>query len=224
VGSGILILLVLIFVTAARAHGPYEISSVVYLQSNHIELSAEMEFPTGLMLAGLKPSSEAAAARQFEAALPQLRELAGSFYKITAGGNLLVPGRTNVELGVEGHIRFQLDFALTTARPLRFVLNGLKKADQQMTYGASLAVLDMVNRKILSQTMLFNDAPVAEFLAASTLARPATNTAPVTTSDTNSPAPPPASPTPSSIFALVVGGIVGVVVLVLFCPMLRRRS
>ena len=149
--------------TLLWAHDPYEITSVVYVRSNRIELFVEMEFPTGMTLAGQKRTREIATESQFEAALPRLREFAGSFYEITAGHNVVSPLRTNVELGVEDHIRFQVEFAPTRYRPLRFVLRGLRNVSEQAPYGASLTVLDMVDQKVLGQTTLFADSSVAEF-------------------------------------------------------------
>jgi hypothetical protein len=152
-----------LFLTSARAHDPYEISSVVYLHSNRIELFIEMEFPTGMSLAGQKPTQERAAVTQFEAALPQLRELAGSFYDFTAGNHVVPSLATNVELGVEDHIRFRVDYATTPHRPLRFVARGLGGNADENPYGASLTVLDMVHRKVLGQTTLFTASAPVEF-------------------------------------------------------------
>src|SRR5688572_26852362 len=75
----------------ALAHDPFEINSVAYLYSNRIEIFVELEFPTGMTLAGQKPVRDVAALSQFEAALPQLRELAGRFYDLTAGNNVVLP-------------------------------------------------------------------------------------------------------------------------------------
>lgn len=152
-----------LFLTSARAHDPYEITSVVYLHSNRIELFIEMEFPTGMNLAGQKPTQERAAVAQFETALPQLRELAGRFFDFTAGHHVVPALATNVELGVEDHIRFRVDYATTPHRPLRFVARGLGGNADENPYGASLTVLDMVDRKVLGQTTLFAASAPAEF-------------------------------------------------------------
>jgi len=156
---------VLLLSVSAQAHDPYEITSVVYIQSNRIELFMEMEFPTGMTLAGLVPSREVAAETQFEAGLLQLKNFAGGLFEITAGNNVVQPLQTNVELGVEMHIRGKVEFALTDYRPLRFVSRGLR-AVPDVPYGVSLTVLDMVNQKVLGQAALFADSPAAEFPAA----------------------------------------------------------
>ena len=159
----ILICLAALFATPAWAHDPYEITSVAYLYSNRIELFMEMEFPTGLTLAGQKPVRDVAVLTQFEAALPRLRELAGGFFEFTAGHNVVLPLATNVELGVEDHIRFRMEFTPTQYRPLRFVAHGLGSDSSENPYGTSLTVLDMVNQKVLGQTTLFAATPTAEF-------------------------------------------------------------
>ena len=161
----------LVAIGACHAHDPYEITSVVYIRSNMIELFMETEFPTGMTLAGLTPTREVAAETQFEAGLPQLKNFAGGLFEITAGNNAVRPLSTNVELGVEMHIRGKVEFALTDYRPLRFVPRGLR-AVPDVPYGVSLTVLDMVNQKVLGQSALFADSPPAEFPAPATLTTP----------------------------------------------------
>jgi hypothetical protein len=156
--------LMLAGVATSLAHDPYEITAVVYIQSNRIELFVEMEFPTGMTLAGQKPSREATISSQFEVALPQLEKLAGAFLEITAGNNAVLPLRTNVQLGVEDHIQCKVEFAPTDYRPLRFVPRGLRNVADS-PYGISLTVLDMVKQKVLGQTTLFADSPAADFPA-----------------------------------------------------------
>ncbi|HEX5218032.1 MAG TPA: hypothetical protein VFZ59_00570 [Verrucomicrobiae bacterium] len=163
--------LVLLSVGSVRAHDPYEITAVVYVRSNVIELFVEMEFPAGMTLAGLSPTRDVAAETQFEAGLPQLKNLAGGLFEITAGNNVVQPLSTNMELGVELHIRGRVEFALTDYRPLRFVPRELK-AVPDVPYGISLTVLDMVNQKVLGQSALFADSPPAEFPAAASTTTP----------------------------------------------------
>lgn len=170
------------FASSARAHDPYEITSVVYVRSNVIELFIEMEFPTGMRLAGVEPVRDVAALHQFEKAQPQLSALAGSFFDFTAGNNKVAALTTNIALGVEDHIQFKLEYAATPLRPLQFNARGLRGATDS-PYGTSLTVLDMVNQKVLGQTTLFADSaraefppPVAEPIAALAEAAPATAT------------------------------------------------
>ena len=129
-----------LIVLSAKAHDPYEISSVIYLKTNRIELLVEMEFPTGMRLAGLTPTKDVAVLSQFDAGQTRLFEAAGSFYEITAANNVIQPLSTNVELGVEDHIRFHVEFANTAHRPLRFVAHSLKSLADQGGYGVSLTV------------------------------------------------------------------------------------
>ncbi len=161
--TALLICLVVGWSATTRAHDPYEITSVAYLHSNRIELFVEMEFPAGMTLAGQPPVRDIAALTQFESALPRLRELAGGFFDLTAGNNRVQPLMTNVEFGVEDHIRFRLEYAPTRHRPLRFVARGLGAAANENPYGTSLTVLDMVNQKVLGQSTLLAATPTAEF-------------------------------------------------------------
>lgn len=209
----ILICLLVLFAPTARAHDPYEITSVVYVRSNMIELFVEMEFPTAMNLAGTPPVRDVAALSQFEKAQAQLRTLAGSFFEFTAGNNAVLALSTNIELGVENHIRFQLEYAATPHRPLQFTAHGLRRSTDS-PYGTSLTVLDMVNQKVLGQTTLFADSPRTEFpppaeastasVVTPTIATPANRT------ETNPPASqPPTTAAPERPFrpwlALILG-------------------
>ncbi len=169
---------------STKAHDAYEITSVVYMQSNRIELFAEMEFPTAMKLAGLNPTKDVAVLSQFEAGLPRLLEAAGNFYEITAANNVIQPLSTNVAMVVDDHIQFRVEFASTSHRPLRFAARSLKALAEQGGYGASLTVLDMVNKRVLGQTTLFADAPTTEFSVTNQYVRPVP------------PAPLPAAQTP----------------------------
>jgi len=188
-------LLGLVTADLARAHDPYEITSVAYVHSNRIEMFIEMEFPAGMRLSGQKPVNDLAILSQFETALPRLRELAGNFYRFTAGNNAVAVLSTNVELGVEDHIRFRVEYAATPHRPLRFTARGLGGISDENPYGTSLTVLDMVNQKVLGQTTLFPATPDAQFPPATEtdLVDTPTNapTPTATISDTETPTPPP---------------------------------
>lgn len=147
----------------AQAHDPYEISSVVYVRSNSVELLMEMEFPTGVLLSGQRPSPGLSPTNWFESELPQLADSAGTFFQITAGNHALLPTSTNVTMGVENHIRFKLEFAPTPHRPFRIVAPGIRALSELGPYGVNLTVLDMVNQKVLGQTTLFADSLPVEF-------------------------------------------------------------
>ena len=95
--------------------------------------------------------------------MPQLLDLAGNFFAVTAGNNAVQPLSTNVALGVEDHISFQIHYAPSPHRPLRFVARGLEANAGENPYGTSLTVLDMVNMKVLGQVTLFAASPTAEF-------------------------------------------------------------
>ncbi len=156
--------LLLVSVLVAKAHDPFEIASVVYLQSNRFELMVEMEFATGVILSRSEPSQAASADAQFESVRLPLEQLMGGLLEITAGSNAVVSVRTNVQRGMEPHIRGQLELTLTDHRPLRFSAPGLR-AVPDAPYRIRLTVLDMVNRKVLGQTILFADSAPVDFPA-----------------------------------------------------------
>lgn len=231
------IIVIVLCGTTANAHDPYEITSVAYVHSDRIELFIEMEFPAGMTLAGQKPVRDVAVLSQFETALPRLRELAGGFYQVTGGNNVLYPVSTNVELGVEDHIQFKVEYPATQFRPLRFVALGLGAEASENPYGTSLTVLDMVNQKVLGQTTLFAATPEAQFPPQSAEAIPAqamietklvpTNTVsehPTLLAHTNTIAPAPI-PTrfPIRVDLVVIYGLIGAVVLTVFVSLRKRQ-
>lgn len=227
-GTALLICLLVGGSVSTRAHDPYEITSVAYIHSNRIELFVEMEFPTGMTLAGQKPVRDIAVLSQFETALPRLRELAGSFFNLTAGNNVVLPLSTNVELGVEDHIRFQIEFKPTPYRPLRLVARGLGAESSESPYGTSLTVLDMVNQKVLGQTTLFAGSPTAEFPprtneASETTTAAIESNAPVVMPPITAPAPQPAPNSAATTFTkalkpnwLVVAATLAALFIILF--------
>lgn len=233
----ILICLLAWSVTSATAHDPYEITSVAYVRSNQIELFIEMEFPAGMKLAGVNPVRDVAVVSQFESALPRLRELAGGFFRLTAGNNAVAVLSTNVELGVEDHIRFRLEYAATPYRPLQFTARGLGADSSENPYGTSLTVLDMVNQKVLGQTTLFAGQPNAQFPpqspetipAEAAIENPADSTNSVSLSPTpqSSTAPTPPAPIPARFTIradlVVIYGLLGAVVFTAFM-FLRKRQ
>jgi hypothetical protein len=169
------------------------------LQTNRIELFVEMEFPTAMKLARLTPTRDVAALSQFEAGLPQLRDAAGNFYEITAANNVIQPLSTNVELVVDDHIQFRVEFASTPHRPLSFAARSLKTLADQGGYGASLTVLDMVNKKVLGQTTLFADSPTMEFSVTNQIPHSTTIATALPLSATTTP---PAQVTPAAAVVL----------------------
>jgi hypothetical protein len=156
--------LILTVSRTAHAHDPYEITSTAYLRSNRLDVEIEMEFRTALSLAGVENpwSLKDPPEDLFQSKLPLLQEAAGNFFKIAAGGEPLAVRATNVVLGVENHVRFTLEFPADARRPLRFAADGLKPFEGQGPYGTSLTVLDMVNKKVLSQAVLYPATPGTE--------------------------------------------------------------
>lgn len=218
----------------AHAHDPYEITSVVYVRSNVIELFVEMEFPTGMRLAGVEPVRDVAVLNQFERAQPQLLTLAGNFFDFTAGDNRVAALTTNVLLGVEDHIQFKLEYAATPLRPLQFTARGLRGVTDS-PYGTSLTVLDMVNQKVLGQTTLFADSPRTDFppppveTGEPPLTTPVATTAPTSTNRTLPPAtissgtPTPPTPTPRQPSWLLIVVLLGAVFGISFAFFRRRE-
>jgi hypothetical protein len=144
------------------AHDPYEITSTASVFTNGIEVQIEMEFRTALRLAGVEFKPSQVADESFNANRSKLFAVAGGFFQVFAGGNLLAAGDTNVMLGVENHVQFQIHYPPSRFRPLRFVAEGLKPFEGQGPYGTTLTVLDMVNKTVLGQSVLYPDSVKVE--------------------------------------------------------------
>jgi len=146
----------------AAAHDSNVIAAVAYIRPTQVQLVMEMTFPTGMILAGCKPSSDLTVERQFEAGQSPLRLFLGGLIEVTAGSRACLALRTNAELTLEQHIRGSVEFPATTNRPLRFIARGLRDAPES-PYRVALSVLDLVNRKVLGQVVLAADSPPAVF-------------------------------------------------------------
>lgn len=217
-------LLLLVFALASRslAHDPHEITSTIRMETNRTLVEIEMEFSAAMALVGVPRSGERVKeAALFQSKLPDLQQQAGRFFKIGGAGGLFSATSTNVTLGVENHVRFDLEFP-ATPNGLTLKAAGLKSFGEQNSFGVGVTVLDMVSMKVLGQSTLFANSPVTEFAP---VAIPATNSA-ATSTITNptamNPSPVQPAPTPQkpgkaseSFWAFVVLAFFGAVLLVL---------
>jgi hypothetical protein len=154
--------------TRTLAHDPFEITCTVYSRSNRVEVFAEMEYRAAMLLAGADAAALAGrdVATEFQSHLPSLIRAAGGLLALSADNSPLVALRTNVTLEVENHIRFALDYPEANSRTLTASAPGLARIAADGGYGVNLTVLDMVNQKVLGQTVLFADTPSATFAPA----------------------------------------------------------
>ena len=147
----------------AFAHDPYEISSTVRIETNRTLIEIEMEFNGAMLLVGEPRSREPVdQPALFQSKLPELRQQAGQFFEVSGAGVALAATGTNVTLGVENHVRFNLEYPATRSG-LKLNAAGLKSLSEHGPFGTTVTVLDMVNLKVLGQPVLFAESPVAEF-------------------------------------------------------------
>ena len=163
----------------ALAHDPYEITSALSLYSNRTELRVEMEARTALLFAG---HSESVTSEQIPGIFTSLHEAltdtASRFFKVTAAEREMYPEKTSLLLGVEDHIQFTLQFPRVRGQSIRCEPRVLHAFTNEGPYGISLTVLDMVNKKVLGQSVLFRDSSAVEFpsLSSPTLSPPLSET------------------------------------------------
>ncbi len=148
----------------ALAHDPYEITSTLSLYSNRTDLRVEMEARTALLFAGYStPVTSDQIPAIFTSLHEALTDTASRFLKVTAAGREMYPEKTSLLLGVEDHIQFTLQFPRIRGQSIRCEPSVLHAFTNEGPYGISLTVLDMVNKKVLGQSVLFRDSTAAEF-------------------------------------------------------------
>ena len=181
------------------AHDPYEISSTVRIETNRTLIEIEMEFNGAMLLVGEPRSREPVdQPALFQSKLPELRQQAGQFFEVSGAGVALAATGTNVTLGVENHVRFNLEYP--AARDgLKLNAAGLKLLSEHGPFGTTVTVLDMVNLKVLGQPVLFAESPVAEFAPAMKAEPVAVQPKPDPLATSSAPVPAtPAAPAPTA--------------------------
>ncbi len=124
-GKICLLVLLLLAACAGRvlAHNPMTSWAVARLHADRIELEVELSAESAWALAGGASDSPPDVA----SALPRLKGLAPSLYKISSGGRELTPSSADVELREEDGVGFLLVYPRPADGPLRFDAAFLKK-------------------------------------------------------------------------------------------------
>jgi len=215
-------LLLVFLCLPAFAHDPYEITSTVRLETNRTRVEIEMEFNGAMLLAGVPRSAPSAdLSALFQSKLPELQKQAGQFFQLSNSIGPLSAASTNVTLGVENHVKFSLEYP-PTRTGLKLNAAALKSLAEHGPFGTTVTVLDMVNKTVLGQTVLFSNNPAADFAPSQpVVTQVATiNAQPKAPSASPSITPPkPNTPSPrspkESIWNFVILALFGVLLLVL---------
>lgn len=218
---GLRFLCVLAFSLTAFAHDPYEITSTIRIETNRTLVEIEMEFNAAMLLVGVpRPREPVDAVAMFPSKVPELQRQAGRFFVVGNVGGSLAATSTNVTLGVENHVKFSLEYPATRSG-LKLDAAGLKSLSEHGPFGTTVTVLDLVNMKVLGQSVLFVESPVAEFapvmpVTNAVIAR-ITNSVPVATQTVAQAMPEFKKPRTKreSVWIFVVVAFFGVVLLVL---------
>lgn len=183
-------LLPLLLITSQRclAHDPYEITANVRIETNRTAVEIEMEFNTAMLLVGGPRATAAQQTAWFQTKLPELQQAAARFFELGDADGALVASGTNVTLGVENHVKLNLEFPRAHGG-LKLHATAVKSLGAHGPYGVSVTVLDMVNLKVLGQSVLFSNSAAAEFGEVVKVAE-----FPAAASPSNAPAPKPAMP------------------------------
>ena len=162
------VVLLLCLALRAFAHDPYEITATIRIETNRTSVEIEMEFNGAMLLVGEPRSREPVdQPALFQSKLLALRRQAGQFFEVGSAGRTLAATSTNVSLGAENHVRFNLEYPATRSG-LKLNAAGLKSLSEHGPFGTTVTVLDMVSLKVLGQSVLFAESPVAEFAPVAT--------------------------------------------------------
>jgi hypothetical protein len=116
-------------------------------------------------------------AKTFQTMRPALANASDRSFRILVAGNELAALETKISLGVENHIRVEKTYSLLNTQGFLMDIPALRQLSDQGPYGASVTVLDMENKKVLGQSVLFASNPVAEFKVSNARGAPETSSA-----------------------------------------------
>jgi hydrogenase/urease accessory protein HupE len=111
-----LILLLALCAGRALAHNPMTSWAVARLHEDRVELEVDMSAESAWVLLG----EPATSAPDVGSALPRLKELAPSLYRVSSGGEALAPVSAEAELRDEDGVGFLLVYRRAAGGPLRF--------------------------------------------------------------------------------------------------------
>ncbi|HMP82607.1 MAG TPA: hypothetical protein PKA41_07910 [Verrucomicrobiota bacterium] len=172
-------MVVLLTMAAAQASDPLEITATAFSREDRLEVKLELEWATARLLTG----AERVAPREtdlnavFNAAQPALKMAAEDFLRVYADGSLLPTLRSEVILTNENRVHFAVAHPPAAGRTLRFEAAGLARLSSVERHGVSLTALDMVNKRMLGQSVLYADANEVQFAPLVAVFNPATNAA-----------------------------------------------
>ena len=201
--SLILLLLAGFAALPAHAHDPYEITATASVLSNRFEVRAAR------LLAGLGwPTNQIDEAAEFTAMKPALEKAAENFFQVSTAGKNLPVDSVAVQLGVENHVTFTVEFPAVGSQRVVISVPGLALLAPEGQYGVGLTVLDMVRKKVLGQHVFTAANPLAQaafgppaeeiFAAQKTGGVTATVSSPVKLTDQTEPLKPETKPLPKS--------------------------
>src|SRR5262245_29347111 len=106
--------------STAWGHDPFEVTTLVFLQTNRIELQATFARRAAMILAGQKdaPSGVWSGPQEFNAVRPLLVSSAPKLFSIIVGGQPMEAKEADVLQGVEDHVEYRLTYALPARGPL----------------------------------------------------------------------------------------------------------
>jgi hypothetical protein len=165
----------------AHAHDPFEITATVYLRTNHLELFLEMESRPARLLTGATPQNAS------EDILNDLAARAPGLVRLWSGESELTANSITAQPGNEDHAQLRLIYPRPAHGMFRLEAPMLAQLDPSGPYGITLTVLDLVNQKVISQSVLLAGSPAAPFAMAAT-----------TLSTNNRPSPAPTTNVPTA--------------------------
>jgi hydrogenase/urease accessory protein HupE len=148
------ILLLILLPSSAFGHNPMTSWAIARFSPDRMELEVEMSAESAWALLG----EPATTPPDVASAIPRLKALGPSLYKVSAGGVELSPVRTDVELREEDGVAFLLTYAPPAAGPLRFDAAFLRKLSGD--HRSTLTFKDEADRVLRTELLTTNSATV----------------------------------------------------------------
>ncbi|MDT5269878.1 MAG: hypothetical protein QOH49_2064 [Acidobacteriota bacterium] len=149
--SGWLMLLLVLCAGRALAHNPMTSWAVARLHDDRVELEVELSAESAWALLG----GPATSAPDVSTALPRLKELAPSLYRVSARGEELTPISADVELREEDGVGFLLIYPRPVGVPLRFDAAFLRKLPAD--HRTALTLKDATDKVLRTEVLRATD-------------------------------------------------------------------
>jgi hydrogenase/urease accessory protein HupE len=149
-----IVLLFILTPVLVLGHNPMTSWAIAHFAPDRLDLEIEMSAESAWVLLGEPATTPPDVAK----ALPRLKALAPSLYRVSSGGAELSPSSVNVELREEDGVAFLLTYALPTTGPLSFDAAFLRKLSSD--HRSTLTLKDEADKVLRTELLNASNATV----------------------------------------------------------------